>query len=134
MSLSQDIKHKTIELGFDPANVAVVSLDLAHRDYEEAEGLQLAENLTERLESVPGVTSVAIGSWIPLQGGSGVIGGLEPEGYQPGPEESVEADFTLATPGYFDLVGIRLLRGREGCFVSRGEGGNFRLPGRQWRG
>jgi len=42
-----------------------------------------------------------------------MIGGLEPEGYQPGPEESVDADFALASPGYFDVVGIRLLRGRD---------------------
>lgn len=112
--LVRGLQHaRTIDLGFDPSNVAVVSLDLAHRDYEEAEGIQFLDNLAGRLEGVRGVSKVAVGSWIPLQGGSGIIGGLEPEGYQPGPQESVEADYTLATSGYFDVVGIQLLRGRD---------------------
>jgi predicted permease len=104
---------KDIDVGFDASNVAVVVLDLAHRDYTEEEGLQFIDDLSARLESVRGVGDVVVGNWIPLEGGSSMIGGLEPEGYEPGPEESVDADAVQVSPGYFELLRIDLLGGRD---------------------
>ncbi len=103
----------SMDLGFQPENVAVLSLDLSHGDYGEEDGKQFVTGLRDRLETLPDVESTALATWVPLQGGSTVIGGLEPEGYVPAPNEYVNAGMSIVSPGYLDLLGIRLLQGRD---------------------
>ena len=103
----------TLDLGFDPTRIATLSLDLSHREYGEEEGAQFYQNLITRTESLPGIQAVGLASWVPLAGGSTRQGGLEPEGYEAGPEEYILADLAIVTPGYLDLAGMRLLRGRD---------------------
>ncbi len=112
--LVQGLSHaRTVDPGFEPRGVAILSVDLSHGGYGEAEGRSLLAALAERLGSVPGVERVALGTFIPLQGGGTYYGGLEPEGYEAGPGEHVQAAFAAASPGYLDVVGMRLARGRD---------------------
>jgi len=112
--LVQSLSHASrLDLGFDPEGVAVAEVDLSHRGYEEAEGRQLLADLRERVETHPGVTGTALASWIPLEGGSTILGGFEPEGYDPAPNEFLRAYMTVVTPGYLQLMGTRFLRGRD---------------------
>lgn len=42
-----------------------------------------------------------------------MYGGLEPEGYEPGPQEHILAGSAVISPGYLELAGMRLLGGRD---------------------
>ncbi len=104
---------RTMDLGFDPSGVATLSLDISHAGYAEEDGRRLLEDLVQRTAGLPGVEGAGLASWVPLSGGSTVWGGLEPEGYEPAPQEYLQATFAAVTPGYVDLSGMRLLRGRD---------------------
>ncbi|MGW8267661.1 MAG: ABC transporter permease [Longimicrobiales bacterium] len=101
------------DLGFDPSGVSILSLDLSHRDYGEDDGRQFHSDLMARTAVLPGVSAVGLASWVPLEGGSTVFGGLEPEGYQASPQEYLSATSAVVTPGYLELARMRLLRGRD---------------------
>jgi len=57
---------QTMNPGFDSRNGLTMSFDLGLQGYDEARGQQFYRQLTERLQSLPGVESAAIGSYIPL--------------------------------------------------------------------
>jgi predicted permease len=104
---------KERDLGFDPSGVATLTLDLSHRELSEEEGREFFGGLLERAASTPGVEGMGLASWVPLAGGSTIYGGLEPEGYDAGPQEHVMAETAVITPGYLDVTRMRLLRGRD---------------------
>lgn len=111
--LIQSLSHvRRLDLGFDPRGVAVLSMNLDHGDYGEEAGRQFLTTLESRLEGMSGVEDVEISTWVPLEGGSTLLGGLEPEGYPVDPGESVLAGMTVVSPGYLDLLHVDLLRGR----------------------
>jgi predicted permease len=103
---------RKVDLGFDPRNVAVMSLDLKHRQYEEAEGRRLLDNLGQRLRALPGVEAVSLARTVML-GPVRMSVGVEPEGYQPAPDELVAAVFNTVGAGYFEVVRIPIVRGRD---------------------
>jgi putative ABC transport system permease protein len=112
--LVQSLSHvKTRDLGFDPTGVATLAMDLSHRDYGEEEGRRFIRDLMARTAPIPGVVGVAFASRIPLAGGSTLYGGLEPEGYEAGPQERILAGSAVITAGYLDVTGMTLLRGRD---------------------
>ena len=112
--LTQSLSHAgRLELGFEDEGVAVLELDLAHREYDEDRGRLFLDALLERAKAIPGVSSVALASGIPLRGSSSYLGNIRPEGYEPAPGEWMAAGMNVVTPGYLELMGIRLLRGRD---------------------
>jgi len=112
--LVQSLSHADrMDLGFRDRGVAVMELDLSHGSYQEADGRQFLSDLRQRVESLPGVTETALATRIPLAGGRTLLAGFRPEGYEPAPGEQVTAGMSLVSPGYMDLLGIRLLRGRD---------------------
>ena len=104
---------RTIDLGFDPAGVATLSLDLSHLGLGDEEGARFYQDLLERTARLPGVDAVGLASWIPLEGGSTSQGDIRPEGYEPGPQEYLMAGVAAITPGYLELTRMHLLRGRD---------------------
>ena len=111
--MARDVQHAdTLDIGFDAHNMGVLSLDLSLREYENEQGRQFLNALTERCEGIAGVEAVATAGWVPLSGNRWGWGGILPQGYEIGPDESPWANWNPVTPGYFDLMGIPLLRGR----------------------
>jgi predicted permease len=111
--LAQSLTHaRQLDLGFEDRGVAVVELDLSFRDYSEAEGHAFFEELLARATALPGVSSAALASGIPLRGSSTYLAGIEPEGYVPAPDEWVAAGANVVTPEYMELMGIEVVRGR----------------------
>jgi putative ABC transport system permease protein len=73
----------------------------------------LLEDLERRLGAIPGVTSIGAVNLLPLGGGDSRTGiGIEGRERKEG-EPPTRMHPRLVTPGYFQTMGIRLLRGRE---------------------
>jgi predicted permease len=79
------------------------------------------EQLTARLEALPGVRAVGAISYLPLDGGEN-MGRFEVEGEPPvAPGNEPRAERRWVTPGYFATMGISIRRGR--VFTSRDTAG-----------
>jgi putative ABC transport system permease protein len=74
---------------------------------------QFLTDLTERLRNIPGVRSAGGAGTFPMNEGGAFLTGVRVEG-QPEIEAArlPRAEFQAASPGYFQTVGIPLLRGR----------------------
>lgn len=101
-----------IDPGFDPAGVVTTSFDLALDGYEESDGRRFLEDLTERLEALPGLESAAVARDLPMDLSSHG-NAVYPEGWQGSEEESyLGTDFNVVTPAYFETLSILTLGGR----------------------
>jgi len=100
------------DLGFRPAGALAVSLDLGTEGYELEGARAFYQRLLERTRGLPGVEAAALAMVVPVSPG-GVRIGVQVEGYQPGPDEDMEIDLNVVSPGYFRTLGIPLLAGRD---------------------
>jgi predicted permease len=103
-----------IDLGFEPRNVAVVSLDVSLRGYDDRRGRQLYNDLLRRAEGLPGVESAALADHIPLWWEPGLRGGRAYADGHP-PDRREDAAFVLqsvVSARYFETLGIPILQGR----------------------
>jgi predicted permease len=98
--------------GFQPERVLAVSLRAPFARYREpAATVQFVERLTDRLRSLPGVRSVGAGSDIPWTGyDENSSFAVEGRPVDPSNRNNTRAHF--ATPGFFETIGVPLLRGR----------------------
>jgi predicted permease len=105
-------KAGDVNLGFDPAGVHVLSLDLSLLRYSEDEAVTFLSELRARAASLPGVEHAAVAQALPL-GFVSMATSLEVPGREPGPGGApMMADFDFVTPDFFATLGIRLLEGR----------------------
>jgi predicted permease len=104
-----------VDLGFQPEHLLLLDTTVQTADIDAAKGAtRFYSRLLLEAKMVPGVRSVAAVRGVPTQvrsnGGYWLLGG-------PGPEEtgvrSPQAIFTVVSPGYFETMGIPLLRGRD---------------------
>ncbi len=105
-------RAQSVDLGFTPNGLHVLSLDLSVHSYSREEGQQLMRDLVERSQSLPGVQAAAATSLLPLGFDWGwqtyTIPGREPV---PG-VGLVRAEFNAVSPGYFETMDIPVLAGR----------------------
>jgi predicted permease len=104
---------KGIQPGFDPDHVALAQFSLSAAGYDEPQADAFRRQMSERLERQPGVTAVSYADYVPMSIGTGSWEDLEIQGYTPGPNENMKLYRTLAAPGYFGLLKIPLLEGRD---------------------
>ena len=104
---------KSIHPGFDAANVLVSKFYTSMSGYSGDQRKQFCIKLRERLEQVPGVAAVSYADTIPLGFGTGPGARLEVEGYVPTPSENMAVGRTMVAPGYFQVLRIPLLEGRD---------------------
>ncbi|HEY7790657.1 MAG TPA: ABC transporter permease [Vicinamibacterales bacterium] len=99
--------------GFKPRQTLTASVRLpATRYADDPSMIAFVDRALVAIRTLPGVVSAGATNTIPLSGNynSSVI---EAEGYQMRPGESViSPDRTAVTPGYFDAMGIPLIKGR----------------------
>jgi predicted permease len=100
-----------IDIGFRSRDVLMMSVDPRVHGYTPEKATQFLMQLRERVAGLPGVVSVAATDSVPLSGGHR-SDALRAEG-QPksGPDPMVE--LYMATPGYFETMGIPRLAGRD---------------------
>lgn len=105
-----------IDLGFDPAKVLTAGVSLPAPAYPDADQVgSFFRDLTDRLELLPGVEAAGAVRKIPLGEsiGSWTVTLEEP---LPDAGETVEPDWQIVTPGYFEAMRLEL---REGRFFAR---------------
>jgi len=99
--------------GFDHGNVTVCRLFLSTNNYTPNEEQQFSRRLRERLLAAPGVTGAAYSDSIPLGFGLGKWTDVVVEGYAPRPGENLDVHHASVSPGYFGLLRVPLLTGRD---------------------
>jgi predicted permease len=102
-----------IQPGFDPHRVAVAQMNLSAAGYDARQADSFRLRLQQALEHQPGVTAVSYADYIPLSISAGSWEDLQIQGYVPGPNENMKIYRNLVSPGYFDLMKIALLAGRD---------------------
>lgn len=102
-----------LDPGFRQEHVLTASISLPYEEYKTADAVsRFYDDLTAKLSTAPGVTSVGAGTDLPWTGYDDNSGGWSIEGKQPAPSEGFHARYHVATPDYFRVLGIPLLRGR----------------------
>ena len=99
--------------GFDPRNVTVGRLFLSTNNYTNAEEQQFSRQLRARLLAAPGVTGAAYSDSIPLGFGLGKWNNITVDGYASRPGENLSVHHASVSPGYFDVLRMPLLAGRD---------------------
>jgi predicted permease len=106
-------KARGIRPGFTPEGVAMARFDLSTAGYKADQADEFCLRLREAVARTPGVTAVSYDDTPPL----GFLGGnwepVEVEGYVPGRSENMKIERNLISSGYFELMRIPLLEGRE---------------------
>ncbi len=104
---------RTTDLGFQPAGVLAMQLNLPGEQYETGDQRRaFYDELEARLGAIPGVASVALTSTLPLTGFDSDVS-FNIEGAPiPEPGQPQATWFRRVTPGYLETMGIRLIDGR----------------------
>jgi predicted permease len=99
--------------GFSPEGQALAQFNLSTGGYTQQQSDSFCQLMTERIRRYPGVTGVSYADSVPL----GFYGGnwepIEVEGYQPDPAENMKIYRNLVGPGYFDVMKIPIVAGRD---------------------
>lgn len=99
--------------GFDHGNVTICRLFLVTNNYTPVEEQQFSRQLRERLLAAPGLKGAAYSDTIPLGFGLGKYTDVVVEGYASRPGENLDVHHASVSPGYFDLLRVPLLAGRD---------------------
>ncbi len=110
--LKSFMRLQRMDAGFNPANVLTFNLQLpfsSYRDWRQVSELYSA--LIARLKSVPGVQAADATGFLPLEGGWPTKFLIQ--GRPPVRGEEPVAQHRPVSEGYFQTMGIPLLRGRQ---------------------
>ena len=113
MAIKSAINLKTLDMGFETANVFTARLTLVETDYPDRESvLQFYDRLRQGLEALPGVASVGFVNRLPGTGAGQSPFAVEGVPY-PTDQDYPVANRATITTGFFDTFGVNLLEGRD---------------------
>jgi predicted permease len=104
---------RRIDPGFDADNVAVSHVQLSTAGYTVPERKLLCERLQQRLETQPEIASASYSDTVPLGFDEGGWEELGVRGYVPNRNESMNIYRNVVSPGFFQLLRIPLVEGRD---------------------
>src|SRR6202011_1499167 len=103
--------------GFVAAGDLVTEMDFTLVKKEPADARRLIFNIAERARQLPGVRAVGVGTMLPYGNFTNtrrIMSTRETLSTDPkAPDVGASALYTAITPGYFDSIGVKLLRGRD---------------------
>jgi predicted permease len=95
--------------GFDPTGLAIGVLDIeSTRRYDDETSLDLLDRVVRAVEQVPGVRHATVANSTPIVGGH-ARATMQPLGRE---DVELETEYNIVGPGYFETLGIPILRGR----------------------
>jgi predicted permease len=101
-----------LDPGFDPNHVLLASYELGPVGYSKAQGIAFDRQLLAKLEELPGVESVTLADFSPLNF-TIHTDYVHPDGYVPQPHESMEINRAVVGPNYFRTMRTPLVAGRD---------------------
>jgi putative ABC transport system permease protein len=108
------INLQHVDPGFRPENVLTIQFSLDFSRYTTNEKtLSFFDSLLEKVAALPGVTSVAAAGVFPLDKSPAFNNQFDIEGQQATDTGKPIAELNVISPGYLQVVGIPLLRGRD---------------------
>jgi predicted permease len=105
-------RASSIDIGFRSNDVLMLSVDPRVHGYTPLQTTQFLDALRGRVAALPGVVSVAATDSTPLSGGNR-SDGFEVEGHSGPSDSSPVVDLFMASPGYFETLGIARISGRD---------------------
>lgn len=106
------MKAERADLGFRPEGVLNIHMDIGQLGYTEAQGRVFFAGVERRVRAIPGVQHVSFAFTIPM-GYIRVSHPLEAEGQPPDINWRLSAGKNTVSPGYFQTMGIQVVRGRS---------------------
>ncbi|HMF46387.1 MAG TPA: FtsX-like permease family protein, partial [Candidatus Udaeobacter sp.] len=111
------LKASGLNPGFEPAGDLVTEFDFSLVKKDPAQARRLMFAFAQRARELPGVHSAALGTMLPygtFQNVRRIMSARETMPNDPKtPDPGADALYTATTPGYFDSIGVKLLRGRD---------------------
>jgi predicted permease len=105
-------RAQAIDPGFRTNNLDIVSINPVLAGYDSERALQVVRAIADQIRHDPRVAGADVNNWVPLSGGEGRT--VVIDGRDANDEHNRRfANFSPITPGYFQTMGIQLLRGRN---------------------
>ena len=92
---------------FDASRLVGASLRLNMQGYDRARILKFQDELRQRIAAMPGVTSVALATAMPLSNAVGWFP-LAVDGASAPKESALHADYNVISPNFFNALGVRI--------------------------
>ena len=107
------LSYQSIGIGFNSSNILTVGLDPGLNAYSDDAGKAYFGQFLSRIKALPGVEQAALAITMPLSRSNWglsfrIDGVLNDKG-----EENLGGDFNAVTPGYFRMLGVDVIVGRE---------------------
>jgi predicted permease len=104
---------QAVDPGFDSERLLTMRVSLPEQAYRQDQIVAFGQQLRERLQSLPGVQSVALSSDLPLSGNTSAIS-VELDGRIAAAEDNEIRTYRhRVTPGFFQTLGVPLIKGRD---------------------
>jgi putative ABC transport system permease protein len=111
----------SVDPGFDPNNLLTMTMSLPNNKFEWKHNVVFSREVIDAVKALPGVTGAAVAQGVPMKPGT-FWGSFEVDGHPTRRDEKPEARIRVVNPGYFRVMKIPLVSGRE--FEARDEVGN----------
>jgi len=102
----------SIDIGLKPDNILLMAVDPKLHQYSNARTQQFLSQLREQVSALPGVRFVSFVDSLPLSIG-GTNYDFKVKNSKTGSEQSLNADVYNVGSGFFETMGIPLVRGRD---------------------
>lgn len=102
----------TVDPGFRVAGIGVANVDLGLGQSPEADAPLVTERIRASLEAIPGVSRVAVGAMVPLDGGGLGLGPLRAKG-SASPDDRTFADWNIISPEFLPALELPIVGGRN---------------------
>jgi predicted permease len=106
----------------NPDQVLVATTGFRLAGYPDSVARIKLDQVLERIRQIPAVTEAGITDDLPVQLGNNSSTAAEPDGYRFGPDENHSIDYGRVSRGYFEAMGIQVVRGRSFQESDRADG------------